>query len=114
VVRGMLVARSMPRLHSGHKGAWRLASIRARIQPISDQMGNPLRSEDEVELEKTLRLIEFDQARGQMRRTRGRRTSRKAQTGFVVALVAAALIGLFYLGMQWLVGFFSRGTAWRG
>jgi hypothetical protein len=77
-------------------------------------MGNPVRSEDEVELEKTLRLIEFDQARGQMRRTRGRRTARKGQTGFVVALVAAALIGLFYLGMQWLVGFFSRGTAWRG
>ena len=76
-------------------------------------MGNPVRSEDEVELEKTLRLIEFDQARGQMRRTRGRRTARKGQAGFAVALVAAVLIGLFYLGMQWLVGFFSRGTAWR-
>jgi hypothetical protein len=28
-------------------------------------------------------------------------------------VAGAILIGLFYLGMQWLMGFFGRGTAWR-
>jgi hypothetical protein len=74
----------------------------------------PLSSETQaVETGKILRLSEFDRARGQARRSRGRKAARNARTGFVGALVTATLIGLFYLGMRWLVGFFSRGTSWR-
>ena len=66
-----------------------------------------------VETAKILRLTEFDRARGQMRRSRGRRAARSAGAGLVGVMAGAILIGLFYLAMQWLMGFFGKGTAWR-
>ncbi|HET9327177.1 MAG TPA: hypothetical protein VFQ05_10415 [Candidatus Eisenbacteria bacterium] len=38
---------------------------------------------------------------------------RSARTGFITALIGAILVGLFFVGMQWLVAFFGKGTAWR-
>src|SRR5262245_53782935 len=98
---------------SGTKAASGLASIHRRVRPISLQMGNPLRQEDHDEAERILRLIELDRARGQVRRSRGRRAARTARVGFVGALVTALLIGLFYFALRWVLGFFSRGTSWR-
>ena len=76
------------------------------LQPLSTDAQS-------VDTGKILHLSEFDRARGQVRRSRGRKAVRTARTSFVGALVVALLIGLFYVVMRWLVGFFGRGTAWR-
>jgi len=76
------------------------------LQPLST-------GAESVETGKILLLGDFDRSRGKVRRSRGRKVLRSARTSFLGALVAAILVGLFYLGMQWLVSFFSKGTAWR-
>src|SRR5262245_16058530 len=60
------------------------------LQPLSTDV-------ESVETGKILRLSEFERARGQVKRSRGRKAVRSARTGFVGALVGAILVGLFYL-----------------
>ena len=66
-----------------------------------------------VEPAKILQLSEFERVRGQMKRSRGRKVARSTGAGAVGIVCGALLVGLFYLVMQWLMGFFGRGTAWR-
>lgn len=73
----------------------------------------PLASGKEVGTAQILRLSEFDRARGQMRRSRGRKAARSAGASLVGIVVGALLVGLFWLGMQWLMTFFGKGTSWR-
>ncbi len=62
---------------------------------------------------KILRLGDFDRARAQARRSRVRRKTRFAGAMLVGLAVGGVLVGLFYLGMQWLTNFLGRGTVWR-
>ena len=76
------------------------------LQPLAGGTG-------QVETGRILRLTEFERVRGQVRRSGGRRLGRSAGAGAVGVVAGAILVGLFYLCMQWLVGFFGKGTAWR-
>ena len=73
----------------------------------------PVAGGREVQAAQILRLSEFDRARSQMRRSRGRKAARSAGASLVGILVGALLVALFWLGMQWLMTFFGKGTSWR-
>lgn len=68
---------------------------------------------ESVETGKILLLSDFERARSHTKRSRGKKAVRSARTGFITALIGAILVGLFFVGMQWLVAFFGKGTAWR-